>query len=659
VTIDVPYTVTTGTTTTKETASTQTTTQSSTETHELSVEAGVEFSQEFEEEVTVGEPDDEVKTGVNIGFKESLTTGTTNTWANTTAGSNEYSKVKTDEATKQVEIGPAGCLQASLLFTSTSVVPFTLSADTQVQAVVPDPDMPGEVQVLANLQIIGGSAQPDQKCPATQNTSGISLSQPGDSARVAMAAIVNSQTLLAYMVNPAPITSLGGVANAVKPDGSPDPNNGLWTVTGDAQGIADKNVAFPDITLQAANSMLLTYMADGDNDGLPNHQEIISGTTLDDPDTDGDGLGDKFETQKGWTVPLPRGGQPSYQTYSSPLSCDADGDGSPDGGGNAKYGTCPPNPAESARVPNDATHGTDPKDPDTNEDGVFDGAQPYPNVLQLLPPGGRMPVFALQWGGAGKGNGTFNRPGPIAVNRDPNDTSAPPEVYVADTGNGSDPEVRLGPDRRHGSVQGQLPRGPATGPAQGARRLAGQAPAKNRTDKPGNLLYLSGVHGQFLVSDTNERGTETLPPVRFLGVDHMNGGHLDFDASGNLFVANANNSTADPPRDRAAANNKARPPYEAGRFPSTSVVASIGRKSPDTSDSYDPSQTPDQLINPAGITLDAGGEIYIAEGMADWKQGLKKFSENKVLQATHLWDNLTHPPTVPWQPGGVAADPKG
>ena len=60
--------------------------------------------------------------------------------------------------------------------------------------------------------------------------------------------------------------------------------------------------------------------------------EPLQGTSETAADTDHDGLSDKFETNTGWTVPTitPDNVVRSRKVHSSPLTCDPDGDKSPD-----------------------------------------------------------------------------------------------------------------------------------------------------------------------------------------------------------------------------------------------------------------------------------------------------------------------------------------
>ena len=198
--------------------------------------------------------------------------------------------------------------------------------------------------------------------------------------------------------------------------------DGAWNLVGNAVGVGDREVPWRQVVLKPGDAVTLAYSKDSDGDGLDDAYEQQIGTDPQVPDTDGDGLGDQLESQTGWTVPLTKGTQSEYTVRPSPLSCDADGDNSPDGSGagNQTYGTCPTStyPPESERATTTGgtgLEGTDPTLADSNFDGLLDGAEPYPDVLTNIGPGGRVPVFLVDWGGTGGGGGFFTRAQAIAV----------------------------------------------------------------------------------------------------------------------------------------------------------------------------------------------------------------------------------------------------
>ena len=106
---------------------------------------------------------------------------------------------------------------------------------------------------------------------------------------------------------------------------------------------------------------------DPDNDGLNNLQEYQHGADPRNPDTDGDGLSDGAEVNV-------------YHT--NPLAWSTVGDGVPDGW-KVAHGLDPLDPAVATQDPdNDGLnnlqeyqHGTDPRNPDTDGDGLRDGAE--------------------------------------------------------------------------------------------------------------------------------------------------------------------------------------------------------------------------------------------------------------------------------------------
>ncbi len=155
---------------------------------------------------------------------------------------------------------------------------------------------------------------------------------------------------------------------------------------------------------------------DSDEDGLGDDEEDVNGNGMVDegetdpnnPDTDGDGLGDGLEL---------RGANPT-----DPTKADTDGDGLPDGvedgdknGALDEGETDPTEPDSDAdglfdgaedRNGNgvvDASE-TDPRDPDTDDDGIRDGDDPQPTV-----PGGE--ADAGGGGAGGMGGGAGGAPG--------------------------------------------------------------------------------------------------------------------------------------------------------------------------------------------------------------------------------------------------------
>lgn len=222
---------------------------------------------------------------------------------------------------------------------------------------------------------------------------------------------------------------------------APDLSDGVWTVFGEAFGIGNPGASWRDYVLHPGQVVTLLYARDSDRDGLPDGYERSLGTNPQATDTDGDGAAcsalpnqppspsdpapaewpqgcrdawedrqadpespyfdssDYFESKIGWTVPFARGQESEYRVFPSPLACDIDGDGSPDGPGpgNGQFGECP-----DSEFASELERLTDPERADTNGDGLPDGSQALPDALRAVPRGGRLPVKVREWGGPGE-----------------------------------------------------------------------------------------------------------------------------------------------------------------------------------------------------------------------------------------------------------------
>lgn len=175
-------------------------------------------------------------------------------------------------------------------------------------------------------------------------------------------------TILSSILN-IPYTESSGLDTvrtlpASKPNGT-----ARWIITkrsdlgqGNVETVYDPTVAaynLADITVNAADEILLVYLEDVDDgglgDGLGYREEIVNGTDPTKSDTDGDGLSDYEEVRDGWTVTainqLDANRYPA-KVFSSPISSDYDGDSVPDA-------------EEKAR-------GLDPYNADTDGDGIND-----------------------------------------------------------------------------------------------------------------------------------------------------------------------------------------------------------------------------------------------------------------------------------------------
>ncbi|UMB59997.1 Ig-like domain-containing protein [Lutibacter sp. A80] len=150
-------------------------------------------------------------------------------------------------------------------------------------------------------------------------------------------------------------------------DGTPGPNG-----TDPNDPCEGGDVANVDLT----DTTSAWYLADCDNDGLPNGEEVDpngdgtsgpNGTDPNNPDTDGDGVLDGTEITEGTDPNDPC----DYITTSVTetqggdwLTADCDGDGVPNGEEVDPDGDGTPGP-----------NGTDPNNPDTDGDGVLDGTE--------------------------------------------------------------------------------------------------------------------------------------------------------------------------------------------------------------------------------------------------------------------------------------------
>ena len=137
------------------------------------------------------------------------------------------------------------------------------------------------------------------------------------------------------------------------------------------------------------------YLADTDNDGLPNLIEKEIGSDPYDPDTDGDGLPDGYEVLTLGTDPTKNDSDDNgildgdedfdldgltnlqeYEKGTEPFNEDTDGDGLKDGDEVNTYGTDPlkVDTDEDGLYDGDEIYfEDDPLDPDTNGNGILDG----------------------------------------------------------------------------------------------------------------------------------------------------------------------------------------------------------------------------------------------------------------------------------------------
>ncbi len=228
---------------------------------------------------------------------------------------------------------------------------------------------------------------------------------------------------------PSRVSELRNPAGGLPVANDPDEHS-FWNLVGDADGVGNNTIDWAGIVLKPGDTVNLAYRRWSDSDMLDDTSENGLGTDPLDPDTDDDVLSDSVEVQEGWVVPLAKNGEPDYQVYSSPLSCDVDGDLSPDGPGpGIATDPCPDGfGPESTRadddgggpppIPIDPFEGTDPNVADTNSDGLTDGVEIMPDALRPPIAGGRVPTFLREWGGTGgNGQGTFQTTQGLAVDQ--------------------------------------------------------------------------------------------------------------------------------------------------------------------------------------------------------------------------------------------------
>lgn len=138
------------------------------------------------------------------------------------------------------------------------------------------------------------------------------------------------------------------------------------------EGIARRDSDFLGRVIAPQSGITLAHVQDLDDDRIPANWEFIHGCSDRSADTDRDGVNDGDELFRGWTINI--SGRGTYRTFSSCARADSDRDGLSDA-------------QESTRVADLDTDGdgvadqfgvaapTDPKRPDTDEDGVSDSEE--------------------------------------------------------------------------------------------------------------------------------------------------------------------------------------------------------------------------------------------------------------------------------------------
>ncbi|MEN0065790.1 MAG: LamG-like jellyroll fold domain-containing protein [Myxococcota bacterium] len=182
------------------------------------------------------------------------------------------------------------------------------------------------------------------------------LRENGNIVGVRMADVMTHALGLEYRTATPDNGSPSVLIGVTEPEGSEiavdDSTSSFWVAIG-SDGIAiDDTTAFDDIVLRSGESVTLFYVTDQDGDGLFSHEEYQYGTSDERTDSDDDGLTDFEETKTGWTI---NANVPPYpgHTFSDPTVADIDEDGLTD--------------AEERAA------GTDPYNPDTDDDGDCDG----------------------------------------------------------------------------------------------------------------------------------------------------------------------------------------------------------------------------------------------------------------------------------------------
>ncbi len=149
------------------------------------------------------------------------------------------------------------------------------------------------------------------------------------------------------------------------PEGEP---SGFWVVFSDIADLQNTYKDFGETVLQRGETIFIAYMRDRDGDGVYDREEDFHQTSDEMMDSDGDNLTDFEEVKQGWIAGTGLPSTTGYprQVYSSPISRDVDEDGLED---------------DAERM-----MGTDPFNPDTDNDLILDGVDSDPLDNSNEPP---------------------------------------------------------------------------------------------------------------------------------------------------------------------------------------------------------------------------------------------------------------------------------